>query len=82
MLTKAEKTQGAGVRQGRAAARGPRRVRGAGVGVAGLVERFDRRGTEPFELFRSEFGQNSVRIKEMLLHVCMELRKIGFPNCG
>ena len=24
-----------------------------------LVERFDRRGTEPFELFRSEFGQNS-----------------------
>ena len=23
------------------------------------VERFDRRGTEPFELFRSEFGQNS-----------------------
>ena len=27
--------------------------------VAGWVERFDRRGTEPFELFRSEFGQNS-----------------------
>ena len=24
-----------------------------------LVERFDRRGIEPFELFRSEFGQNS-----------------------
>ena len=24
-----------------------------------LVERFDRRGTEPFELFTSEFGQNS-----------------------
>ena len=23
------------------------------------VERFDRRGTEPFELFRSEFGHNS-----------------------
>ena len=23
-----------------------------------LVEGFDRRGTEPFELFRSEFGQN------------------------
>ena len=23
------------------------------------VERFDRRGTEPFELFTSEFGQNS-----------------------
>ena len=27
--------------------------------VATWVERFDRRGTEPFELFRSEFGQNS-----------------------
>ena len=26
------------------------------------VERFDRRGTEPFELFRSEFGQNSLKI--------------------
>ncbi len=25
------------------------------------VERFDRRGTEPFELFRSEFGQNSFK---------------------
>ena len=35
--------------------------------VQRLVERFDRRGTEPFELFRSEFGQNSVRIKEILL---------------
>ena len=28
-------------------------------GVAALVERFDRGGTEPFEPFRSEFGQNS-----------------------
>ena len=35
--------------------------------VETLVERFDRRGTEPFELLRSEFGQNSVRIKEILL---------------
>ena len=26
------------------------------------VERFDRRVTEPFELFRSEFGQNSFKI--------------------
>ena len=25
------------------------------------VERFDRRPIEPFELFTSEFGQNSVR---------------------
>ena len=24
------------------------------------VERFDRRGTEPFELFKSEFGQNII----------------------
>ena len=28
------------------------------------VERFDRRGTEPFELFRLEFGQNSFKIQE------------------
>ena len=28
-----------------------------------LVERFDRRGIEPFELFTSEFGQNSVKIQ-------------------
>ena len=35
--------------------------------VAGLVERFDRRGTEPFELLIPEFGHNSVRIKEILL---------------
>ena len=36
------------------------------------VERFDRRGTEPFELFRSEFGQNSgifVRIHQKLKKV-------------
>ena len=31
-----------------------------GRAVARLVERFDRRGTEPFELFRSEFGQNRI----------------------
>ena len=31
--------------------------------VMNLVERFDRRGTEPFELFRSEFGQNSGTFK-------------------
>ncbi len=28
----------------------------------GWVGRFDRRGIEPFELFRSEFGQNSFKI--------------------
>ena len=37
--------------------------RGAGwrrsVGVPHRVERFDRRPIEPFELFTSEFGQNS-----------------------
>ena len=32
-----------------------------------LVERLDRRGTEPFELFRSEFGQNSFKIQEFSL---------------
>ena len=31
-----------------------------------LVERFDRRGTEPFELFRSEFGQNSWNPKKTM----------------
>ena len=30
-----------------------------------LVERFDRRGIEPFELFTSEFGQRCVRIQEI-----------------
>ena len=34
------------------------------VAVQTRVERFDRRGTEPFELFRSEFGQNSCTIQE------------------
>ena len=29
------------------------------AGVLPRVERFDRGGIEPFELFRSEFGQNS-----------------------
>ena len=32
--------------------------------VGSRVERFDRRPIEPFELFTSEFGQNSVRIQE------------------
>ena len=32
-----------------------------------MVERFGWRGIEPFELFRSEFGQNSLRIEEILL---------------
>ena len=31
------------------------------------VERFDRRGTEPNELFRSEFGQSSFKIQEFSL---------------
>ena len=45
-------------------------VSGLLLGAAlALVERFDRRGTEPFELFRSEFGQDSgifVRIHQKL----------------
>ena len=32
--------------------------------VPGRVERFGCRATESFELFKSEFGQNSVRIQE------------------
>ena len=34
-------------------------ARRLGPAVPHEVERFDRRGVEPFELFRSEFGQNS-----------------------
>ena len=49
-----------------------RKVIGTDVGTASRsafsvwtwVERFDRRPIEPFELFTSEFGQNSVRIQE------------------
>jgi len=53
------------------------RFLGAGkqVAVEILVERFDRRGTEPFELFRSEFGQNSFRIKEILLEFIQSSEK-------
>ena len=35
--------------------------------VLSQVERFDRRGTEPFELFTSEFVQNSCKIQEFSL---------------
>ena len=42
--------------------------------VNSLVERIGWRGTEPFELFRSEFGQNSVRIKEFLLEFIRNFR--------
>ena len=35
---------------------GQGKYREAREAVEGRVERFDRRGTEPFELFRSEFG--------------------------
>ena len=45
------------------ARRGP-----AGTAAArALVERFDRRGIEPFELFTSEFGQNYFKIQEFSL---------------
>ena len=35
--------------------------------VRDLVQRFDRRGIEPLELFTSEFGPNSLRIEDILL---------------
>ena len=37
-------------------------LRGIRAAEKSFAERFGWRGTEPFELFRSEFGQNSVRI--------------------
>ena len=37
-----------------------------------LVQRFDRRGTEPNELFRSEFRQNSSKIQEFSLEILVE----------
>ena len=47
-------------------------------GAAGaLVERFDRRGTEPFELFTPEFGQNSVKIQCILLTKIKKIRIIN-----
>ena len=35
--------------------------------VPSSVERFDRRGTEPNELFTADFGQNSSKIQEFSL---------------
>ena len=52
------------VYRGRGLARG--RTPGGGAAPP-EVERFDRRVIEPFELFRSEFGQRCVRIQEFLL---------------
>jgi hypothetical protein len=43
--------------------------------VYGRVERFDRRPIEPFELFTSEFGQNSVRIQENSSKIFRKFRK-------
>ena len=45
-----------------------------------VVERFDRRGTEPFELFTSEFGQDSVRIQESLLEFIRNPKISGMFN--
>ena len=54
------------------------------VAVYGLVERFGRRGTEPNELFTSEFGQNSCKTQEFSLE--KKIQKFGkfqhFPNIG
>ena len=44
-------------------------VGGRCLSVVTWVERFDRRGTEPFELFRSEFGQKSFKIQEIALKI-------------
>ena len=43
---------------------GRRAIASAELPIQVRVERFDRRPIEPFELFTSEFGQNSVRIQE------------------
>ena len=48
----------------RAARPGVRRPRPGAEAAARWVERFGRRGTEPNELFRSEFVQNSCKIQE------------------
>ena len=50
--------------------------------VRTLVERFDRRGIEPFELFRSEFGQRCVRIQEILLEFIRNPKNLGMLQCS
>ena len=72
------------------AAAGPRtaallRVHGQGAAgsVDSLVERFDRRGTEPFELFTLEFGHNSFKIQEFSLEnskISENLKISTFPK--
>ena len=47
----------------------------AGEPAAALAERFDRRGTEPFELFRSEFGQNYIGIQEFFSRIYQKSKK-------
>ena len=46
--------------------------------VEGWVERFGWRGTEPNELFRSEFGQNSFKIQEFSLENSKISEKFNF----
>ena len=46
----------------------------AGPAVRDLVERFDRRGTEPVELFTSEFGQNSWNRKKTTVRILSKFR--------
>ena len=55
--------------------RGKRRRGERPAPVPTYVERFDRRGTEPFELFKSEFGQNSVKIHCFLLEKNKKIQK-------
>ena len=47
--------------------------------VDNRVERFDRRPIEPFELFTSEFGQNSVRIQENSSRIFRKF-EVKFPK--
>ena len=65
-------------------ARGGPRARAAaaprGFEALTSVERFDRRGTEPNELFRSEFGENSFKIQEFSLEFFSEFRQY-FRKC-
>ena len=56
-----------------------RRAR-ARCAVCREVERFDRRGIEPFELFTSEFGKNSLRIEEILLEFSRNPKNSGMVN--
>ena len=64
---------------GAAGAAGTAGTARAAAAAGALVERFDRRGTETFELFRSEFGRNSVRINKFRKNLS-EIQNFQFFN--